>query len=158
LNADKIVLSGKDILKAHEILEDIQIVFMKLRKRNNIDYYIDYLTEFHEPMEAIVLTVKDKTPETLTNGDIREIQISLNEALPIWGKIENLKFDEKLFGFAADKTIKMKSYVQGESGALNRLKQVIASKDRKLIIQASVAIKSNFANLFMMFGDFERIK
>ena len=157
-SADKIVLSGKDISRAHDVLEDVRIVFMKLRKRNNIDYYVDYLTEFHEPMEAVVLTAKDKTPETLTDGDVREIQTSLNQASTIWGKIENLKFDEKLFGFATDRTVKMKSYVQAESDALKRLKQTMGSKDKKLIIQVAVAIKPNFANLFMMFGDFERIK
>lgn len=158
LNADKILLDGKDISKAHDVLEDVCIVFMKLRKRNNIDYYVDYLTEFHEPMEAIVLTAKDKTPETLTDGDVREIQTSLNEASALWEKIEKLKFDEKLFGFSTNKTMKVKNYVKAESDALNKLKQTMASKDKQLTIKAAVGIKPNFANLFVMFGDLERIK
>ena len=158
LNADEIVLSANDILRAHDVLEEVRIILMELRKRNNIDYYVDYLTEFHEPMEAIVLTAKDKNPETLTDGDVREIQSSLNQASIIWEKIENLKFDEKLFGFANEKIMKMNHYIKSESDALNRLKQAMGNKDKRLIIQAAVAVKPNFANLFMMFGDFERIK
>ncbi len=158
VDADKIILNEKDLLKAHDVLEEIRMIFMKLRKRNNMDYFVDYLTEFHEPMEVIVLTAKGKTPETLTDGDVRGIQTSLNEALSLWKKIENVKFDEKLFGFSPDKTIKIKNYIKSESETLNKLQQTMASKDKKAMIQAAVAIKPNFANLFMMFGDFERIK
>ena len=89
--ADQIVNSGENLEDAHVALEEIRFILMALRKSRLFFYdrekakqpegglgiphvyYIDNLTEFHEPMEVIVLTAKGKTPETLTNADIMKI-------------------------------------------------------------------------------------
>ena len=40
--ADKIISSGGDLIEAHEALETIRYTFLKTRRRNNIDYYIEH--------------------------------------------------------------------------------------------------------------------
>jgi hypothetical protein len=152
LKADNIVINEGNLSEAHNSLEGIRTVFMELRKRNNMDYYIDYLTEFHEPMEAIILTAKGKNPENLTDADIEKIQKSLDEALSIWIRFEKAKFNKSIFGFNDKKVKTMRNYIKLEYESLNRLRQFIDTKDKKAIIQSAIDIKPNFVNLFTLFG------
>ena len=54
--ASVIVDSMRNLKHAHQTLEGVRQIFTKLRKRDNINYFIDLLTRFHEPMEKIVLS------------------------------------------------------------------------------------------------------
>ena len=158
MKADSIVSNEGNLSDAHNSLEGIRTVFMELRKRSKIEYYIDYLTEFHEPMEAIVLTAKGKNPETFTDADIEKIQKSLDEALSIWTRFEKAKFKKSIFGFNKEKTKTMRNHIKLESESLSKLKQSIETKDKKAIIQSAIGIKPNFVNLFTTFGDFSKMK
>jgi hypothetical protein len=122
------------------------------------NYYIDYLTEFHEPMEAIVLTAKGKTPETLTDADIEKIKEQLAEASKLLTTIENAEFEQSIFGFSDEKTQTMRSYVSQEAESLNKLREALKDKGKGEIIQASIGIKPGFVKLFTMFGNFESLK
>lgn len=61
--------------------------------RNGIDYFIDRLTAFHEPMEAIVLAAKDKTGDTLTDADIALIRKRMPQAEQAWQRVAAAKLD-----------------------------------------------------------------
>jgi hypothetical protein len=152
IQADEIVNSDGNLSKAHESLEGIRTIFMELRKKNNMDYYVDYLTEFHEPMEAIVLTVKGKTPDTLTNADIEKLQKLLPDALSIWNRLDSAKFDKSVFGFSDEKSELMRKHIKQEFESLNKLKDSIVSGDKKMIIQSAMGVKPNFVNVFLLFG------
>jgi hypothetical protein len=158
LEADEIVKNGEDLLGAHELLESVRFTFMELRKRNGIDYYVDYLTEFHEPMEEIVLTAKGKTPDTLTDADMSKIRELLAESSHLLDKIETARFDASLFGFSDEKAELMNEYVRLEFESLSKLRQSIENGDKNLIIKSAAGIKPNFVKLFLLFGDFESTK
>ena len=57
-------------------LDLAQIILMEPRKRNHFDYFVDYLTGYHEPMEHIVLMANQTSPEELTDGVTAEIKLS----------------------------------------------------------------------------------
>ena len=156
--ANGIVDSGKDLFSAHETLESVRIQFKELRRRNNIDYFLDYLTEFHEYMEAIFHAGKDNAPESLTDDDIDDLNNHRETAAGLWQKINTLPFDSSLYGFNDQKTGQMKAFMAAETEALNRLKKAIQSKDNTKIVKACMGIKPNYAKLYKMFGDFERVK
>lgn len=158
LDAEEIVKSGKNLYIAHETLEEIRILFMELRRRNNIDYYIDLLTEFHEHMEYISHAGKENTPQSLTDGDIGDIKSTLSEAQSIWAKIKDAKFDRHLYGFSDQKLTKMHKYLTLESDALFNLGNALKNHDKSLIIQTAKGIKPNYAKLYKLFGDFENLK
>lgn len=144
--------------EAHEILEGVLNTLLKIRERNSIDYYIDYTTKFHEPMEAIVLTAKGKTPETLTDTMLLKIRDSFMIAQQDWLNLQNASFDPALFSFDAKKDARRQAYIKAETEAMSRLKNALESGDKGSIITAAMGIKSNFVNLFLLFGDFENIK
>ncbi len=155
-NAVAIVATpGNNVTEAHEALEDVRNVLMKLRQRNRIDYYIDGLTAFHHSMEEIVLAAKDKTAQTLSDADITRIRNTLSDAETLWRAVETRPFDAATYLLSDAQSGDVVTLVKLESAALANLKQALASGDRAQIAKAAVAIKPNFAKLFMIFANFE---
>ena len=154
--ADQVVQSKKNIIDAHQkYLEEVRIIFKDLRKRNNInDYFIDHLTVFHEPMENIVLAGKDKTSKTFTDQDLQTIKNNLPTAIQDFQIVEKAKLDPVVFNFNSEKLKQAQQLITTEKQKLLDLQQALTTKKTDLIIKTSVAIKPNFAKLFMLFGDF----
>lgn len=156
--ASQIVGSDRKVTDAHEALEEIRMVMMKLRARNEIAYFVDQLTAFHEPMEVIVLAAKDKTPETFTDADIQRIRETLPEAEKLWARAMAGNLDGAIYQLEASQLERARKLMQAEQQALAALKSALAGGDRLGIIKAAVSIKPNFAALFMTFGDFTPFK
>jgi hypothetical protein len=153
--AVKIAASSQKITDAHEALEHVRDVLMKLRQRNRIDYFIDNLTAFHEPMEVIVLAAKDKTADTLAEADIASIRKTLPQAEKAWQRVAAAKLDANDYMLNAAQTDEARKLMAMENASLAALKDALTAGDKARIAQAAVAIKPNFAKLFMIFGDFK---
>jgi hypothetical protein len=150
-------LNGK-LSEVQEILEGVRINFLHLRQRNSIDYYLDYLTKFHESMEPMVALARGKTPETLTSGNISTMRIEFSECSQDWQETLKAKFDASLFSFTEDMDIKRKGYLNSGTETLDRLRQALESENRAAIIQEAAAVQANFTGLFFLFGSLEGIK
>ena len=156
--AAKIVKDGTDLMAAHEALEEIRTITMDLRKRNNMDYFLDPLTEFHILMETIFHTGKDNSPEDLNQGMISDLKETVSEAQALWAKIGKVPFDKDLYGFTDQMVAQMKQYHSAETKALDMVQKAIETGDKKAIIAAAKGVKDSYAQLYKMFGDFDRIK
>jgi len=157
--ASGIVTANGNLIAAHETLEEVRYTLFDTRRRNGIDYFVDYLTDFHDPMEHIVLRAKGKTPQTLTDDDIADIEESLPHTMALWHKVINANFDKALYGFDGDKYDQMQATIQAETQSLEELKSALNEKsDKEMIIKKSMGIKKNFAQLFSMFGNFQGLK
>jgi hypothetical protein len=151
--ADGIVASGNNLTEAHNALEPVREILMQLRRKNGVDYFVDYQTAFHEPMEEIVLTAKGKTPETLTQQDIDKIRSLMPTLADRWGALQNARFDPQKFVFDSARTAKLKQLMESESNAISALEKALSEADKLAIIQRATAIKPPFAQMFMLFGD-----
>jgi hypothetical protein len=151
--ADGIVLTGNNLTEAHNALEPVRVILMQLRRKNGIDYFVDYQTAFHEPMEEIVLTAKGKAPETLSQQDVDKISSLLPTLEARWDALQTAKFDPQHFVFDSARTSKLKRLMETESNAIGALKKALAESDKSAIIQSAVAIKPPFAQMFMLFGE-----
>ncbi len=140
---------------AHNALEPIRDRMREMRLRHDIDYYVDYLTAFHEPMETIVLAGKDKTTQTFTEDDLATIKKTIPQAEKLWAEVQAAPFEAGRYGFSPAKAKQVADQVEKEAQALAALNKAVAAGDTAAIIQRAVAMKPNFAKLFMMFGDFE---
>ncbi|MEQ1773515.1 MAG: hypothetical protein ABL891_06995 [Burkholderiales bacterium] len=154
-DAVKIAASSQKITDAHEALEHVRDVLMKLRQRNRIDYFIDNLTAFHEPMEVIVLAAKDKTADMLADADIASIRKALPQAEKAWQRVATAKLDANDYMLNTAQTEEARKLMAMENASLAALKAALAAGDKARIAQTAVAIKPNFAKLFMIFGDFK---
>ena len=139
--ASRIIASDRKPTEAHEALEHVRDVLMKLRERNRIDYFIDELTAFHEPMEGIVLAAKDKTGDTLAAADIEHIRHLLPQAEKAWLGVSAAKLDPQDYLLTPAQADDARKLMELEQTSLAALK-------------AALAIKPNFDKLFMTFGDF----
>ena len=151
--ADALIAEGH-LTEAHEELEGVRELLMTQRSTHDIDYFVDRLTAYHEPMEAIVLVAKGKSPVTLTDENVAVIRRHLQEAHTRWTLIEPARVDAQRYQLTDDKAAALHAGIIKESAALKALQTALESGDRQRIIQTAAAIKPPFAQLFMLFGDF----
>jgi DNA-binding protein len=153
--ADAIVARGEHLADAHEALEQVRIILMELRQEHGMHYFVDYLTAFHEPMEEIVLAAKGKSPATFTEQDLRTIRRAIPKLDIKWNAVRNARFDPKAFGFDATRASKESQLIEAETEAIASLEKALSGSDKGAIIQHATAIKPPFAQLFMLFGEFD---
>jgi hypothetical protein len=156
LEAEQIVLSEKNLMEAHEILETIRFALKAARSRNGIDYYIDYLSEFHEHLEAIIHVANERDAGSLSDKDIKFIAGECEEGLRIWSQVQNRAFDKGLFGFSDKQEARRKELLQREAQALSNLQRALEGDDRMLIIKSAKEIRPHYSQLYMLFGDFRQ--
>lgn len=174
--ADGMANSGENLKEAHEALEEIRFILMDIRRRNlyfqiqkppakgikyqvaRHEYFVDYLNEFHEIMETIVLTAKGKTSETIADEDIEKIKENLAEAAELFDIIKGVEFEQPIFDFSDEKTQIMWGYVDQEAESLGKLSKALEGGSKEDIIKASAEIKPAFVKLFLLFGDFESLQ
>lgn len=151
--ADTLIADGH-LTEAHDALEGVRDVMMAQRRAQGIDYFVDRLTAFHEPMEAIVLAAKGKSPTTLTDADLATIRQQLPDALTRWHAVEMARVEPERYRLSAEQANQLKNGITQEAAALQALQTALERGDRQRIIQTAVAIKPVFSQLFMLFGDF----
>ena len=141
-------------MDAHNVLEHVRVILMQLRQKHGIDYYLDYQTAFHEPMEAIVLAAKGKTPATLAEQDLAKIRNTMPALEARWKAVQNARFDPDKYGLDSERAARVKRSLELETEAIEKLKKALAGSDKTSMIQLAVAIKPPFAQLYMLFGEF----
>ena len=156
-DAKRIVRANGSLNEAHIILEGVRDVFLNIRKRNSIDYYMDYITGFHKPMNAIVLTTRGKTAETLTDSMLSRIKQNFKLAWQKWESLQKASFDPELFSFDAKKEAQRQACIKAETEALNKLKKALNQDDKEQIIQAVAGVKLNFDSFFLLFSNLESV-
>jgi hypothetical protein len=147
-------LKGNQQLDAHESLEAIREIFLESRRRNELIYYLDYLTEFHTTMEEIVLAVKVEKPGDLGSNSIARIRSLTQTAVQQWEQVKSAPFPRERFEFGEEKLAQRQQLLKAETEALRQLTEAIHGNDKARIVDAGRAIKPIFAKSFMLFGDF----
>jgi hypothetical protein len=155
--ARDIVDDGKNLMAAHEILESVRMILADLRSRNNIAYFPDRLTEFHEHMENIYHSGADATAEEFDEDDKFSLDMSHKEAVEVWQKVLDTPFNSADYGFSEEQGRMANKLIKEETAALAQLETALAGKDNGRIIDAAKAIKPKYAALYKMFGDFNKV-
>ena len=145
--AEKLATAGKR-KDAHEALEMVRITFWKTRSDMGIDYLLDLLTAFHEPMEAFVDLAEKPGADQL------KLKSLLTELSEKWTIVEKAKPDAKLFGLNEEKTTRYTSLVKKEREVLTSLAALIEGKDQETLKKTAGTVKTTFSQAYMVFGDF----
>lgn len=155
--ANSIVFSGAaPVVDAHEALEGIRVILIDFRAKNGFPKFAtDKTTLYHEPMEVIALTVKGKTPLTLTNEAVALVAATLPEALKAWEVVEKCPVDPALWGFTPAQMVTFYNYIAAERQALDLLQAALESGNKQTIIATGMGIKQNFVPVYTFFGDFK---
>ncbi len=148
------LVAGGDKFSAHAALRSLRNILVELRRSREIDYYLDGLTGFHEPMEAIVRIVRGKSASNLTNSDINAIRVLFPEARTRWDTVSSQVFEAKLYRLDEAQATKLQEQIALEDNALDILEQALSSRARNSIVVAAQGIEPEFIELYRLFGNF----
>jgi hypothetical protein len=152
MKADSSINAG-DYKGAHASLEGIRHVMLDLRRDEGYeDYILDRMTEFHEVMEKIYGIARANDP--LTNEAVLEIDRALPRARALWDQVTRTNFDHEMFRMGKSKMEDLTVQFEKERALLDKLSADIRSGDREGAREAALAIKSEYAKAFKLFGKF----
>jgi hypothetical protein len=162
--ADAIVTScAKDpsctnVVPAHEPLEIVRLTMRELRTHNGFPKFnTDAMTAFHDPMEAIVLSVKGKTPDMIDDTMMAMLRAYLDEALFLWSKVEKCPLEPALWHFTDQQVTDYYTYLFQERMALEAFEDALNAENKPAIIQTGMALKPIFMKAYTLFGDFAKV-
>jgi hypothetical protein len=138
--------------QAHEALEDVRIVLMQARQAAGMDYFVDRLTAYHEPMEVLALAGATWAPTALDSRRRAELDHAYGEARALWRAIELHPVDPQQHGLSAARAAQLRQGLLDETAALSRLSDALRGTDNAALLAAAKAIKPPFARVFTAFG------
>jgi len=148
--------SGRSDWKhTHEALEPVRIRLMQARQRQGMDYFVDRLTAFHEPMETLALAGSTLKPAQVDAASRAKLEQAYAQARTRWLGIEQQPVDGVAYGLSAPRQAQLRKALDDETAALSRLSDALRDSDNAQLLKAAVAIKPPFARAFTAFGHFE---
>ena len=137
---------------AHTALEDVRIDLMKLRRTQGVDYFMDRLTAFHEPMEVLALAGNTLKPQDLRPAQRAELEKTYAEARALWRSVEQNLPDLKAYKLSEAQQAQFNKGMADVSAAMTRLSDALRGNDNAALLKAAAAIKPPFARTFTAFG------
>jgi hypothetical protein len=147
-------LQSGEAKKAHETLEPVRDILVNARSRNEFDYPLDTLSQFHATMEAIVKPARQMKVGTLTDSQIMRFLELARQASQKWEQVEQAKFDLAIFAKNEQQQSQFPSLLRAERNAIDQLVETLAKRDEEAILKAATGLKPPFAKVYMFFGDF----
>ena len=152
LAAARRALANQSFAHAHEALEEVRVELLKARQKKNIDYFVDRLTQFHEPMEALVLDGTRLKPQELTAAKRDAMEKTFVEARVLWEGIEQNRPDPRVYALSPARAAQLDKALLDERAALSRLSDALRAPDAAALLKAAAALKPAFARAFTAFG------
>lgn len=137
---------------AHEALEQVRLDLFKARQRQGMDYYVDRLTAFHEPMETLAIAGATLQPAQLDAVKRAQLEQAYGEARALWRGIERQPIDAVAYGLSAAREAQLRKSLDDETAALSRLSDALRGSDNAQVLKAAAAIKPPFSRAFTAFG------
>lgn len=137
---------------AHEALEDVRIELMRARQAGGLDYFVDRLTAYHEPMEVIALTGAQVKPADLDATRLASLRKAYTEASELWQAIRRVQVGPGTYALDARRAQQLSQGLADEDAALQALGRALAGTDASAILRAASAVKPPFARVFTAFG------
>jgi hypothetical protein len=141
-----------DWAAAHEALEAVRPAMLQARQGAGIDYFVDRLTAFHEPMETLALAGAKLQPAQLTAAKRAELEGAFAEARALWRAIETHPADPAAHALSPARAAQLAKGLADETAALSRLSEALRGSDAAALLKAASAIKPPFARSFTAFG------
>jgi hypothetical protein len=146
-------VAAGDVAGAHAKLDPLRKIFLELRARHNIEYGLDALTEFRETLEALLGSVKGKTPDSLGEADLAALRKQAERVRGAWVVVEKAAMDTDLFGFDTARSVAYREAFNAEKAALTRLTMALDRADESAVLLQSTEAGEAFGRLFRLYGD-----
>jgi hypothetical protein len=154
LAASRKAVAANNFAAAHTALEAVRIDLMKLRVARGVDYFMDRLTAFHEPMEVLALAGSSTLPQDLTPARRAAMEEAFAQARALWRSIEQHLPNPPAYGLNEARLAQFNKGVADVTAALARLSDALRGADNAALLKAAAAIKPPFARTFTAFGQY----
>jgi hypothetical protein len=154
-DAAAIIEGGEYITDAYGSLDDIRMLLSEWREDNGIEYLVDPLHEFQEPLADMARLVASRKPESLKLeelGELAELQVEIEE---IWLDMMDVEFDIGRYGMTEEKAESFERLVGSVDYAISRLRGALEAGDRAGVLTAVRELEDWFGEVYAIFGDFE---
>ncbi len=149
--AATLLQEGK-VFEAHRQLEPVRNILADVRHQLGNPTLMDALTEFHDHMEVIMKTVRQKSPEALSTTDIEKIKTHATAALRAWQKVKIGPREKAIYQLSDDQVAFLQRNIQVQQQTLNALKSALAQKNAADILKYARGIRSGFITVFRALG------
>jgi len=140
------------LVPAHDALEAVRYAMLRLRTHNGFPkFFTDKLTAFHDPMEAIVLSVKDLSPAAISDELLAVLAASVAEADFLWSAVEQTPLDAA-WGFDEAESAAIRARVVAERYALDAFAAAVAAANRDVLPALAVSLKARFVPVYTSFA------
>lgn len=154
LEASRKAIAASNFGAAHTALEDVRIDLMKLRLEQGVDYFMDRLTAFHEPMEELALAGTSTQPQDLTPARRAAMEEAFARARALWRGVEQNLPSPPVYGLNEARLAQFNRGMADVTAALARLSDALRGTDNAALLKAAAAIKPHFARTFTAFGQY----
>ena len=139
------ILEGPQPELALEPLKRIRTVMAGLRQRKGIEYYLDDLVAFSEPMESIAAA-----------DAVAKVRAQFPAAKQAWQRVAQTE-PGSAFGLGAAQREELGRRRDAQTAALGALEAALAGNDSAAIMATAAAIKPPFDRVYYFFGDFHAL-
>ncbi len=154
-DAAAVIEAGEYITDAYGSLDDIRMLLLEWREDNGIEYLVDPLHEFQEPLADMVKLVANRKPESLKQEELDELaglQVELDE---IWLDMMDAEFDIGRYGMTEEEAASFERLVRSVDYAISQLGRALEAGDRAGVFTAARELEEWFGEVYAIFGDFE---
>lgn len=147
--------SDAELKQIHEALEPIRKTMLELRQRNGMDYYLDYLSRYHDAMEKVV----EKTQALDSAASVTELEQlkgDVEHARSLWQEVVNARLDKNIFIVDPQSLMQLQSLVNKTQQGLTELQAAIDAADAAKVKQLGAKLKPLFTQIYALFGNFDR--
>jgi len=154
-DAAAVIEGGEYITDAYGSLDDIRMLLFEWREDNGIEYLVDPLHEFQEPLADMAKLAANRKPESLNReelGELAELQAELEE---IWLDVMDVEFDIGRYGITETEAESFERLVGSIDYAISQLGGALEAGDRAGVQATVRELEDWFGEAYRIFGDFE---
>lgn len=142
--AESLALAGK-MYAAHDALEPVRRLWLDMRERNEIPWFGDQLTRYHDVMEPVVSWGTGETGRYVTPDNIEEFEDAFAQLEAAWREVSRAPMP-------AGNTRQFAMLMGEEEKAVADLDQAIRTRNWGVIPEVCEELREAFLPLFMGFG------
>jgi len=150
------LITNSDAPAAHEALEGVRMTLLAARSRQNIPYFVDYLTLYHNAMEDLLNNKPTALLKDWSASEKLSFNADLDLAIAHWNKVKSQ--EGLLLSEAALTPQALSTYMtqwQAVSGIMSGTKAALEAGNDKTLADQLGQLKPNFIKTFFLFGDFK---
>jgi hypothetical protein len=145
-------VARQDWSGAHQALEEVRVLLKRERELRSMDYYVDRLTAFHEPMEAFALAAATLQPAQIDEARQRGFEQTYARARALWHAVERMPLQPNALRLSPARERQLRQGLADEGEALAKLSDALRGASATALLQAAAALKPPFARSFTAFG------